>query len=46
MGGKGSNAHFNLYTVVFSQNRTLAILWSKMAFFTMAWRGVKVLQRP
>ena len=34
------------YTVVFSQNRTLAILWSKMAFFTMAWRGVKVLQRP
>ena len=32
-------------TVVFSQNRTLAILWSKMAFFTMAWREVKVLPR-
>ena len=35
-----------LHKAVFKSNCTVAILWSKMAFFTMAWRGVKVLPRP
>ena len=28
------------------ENRTEALLWSKMAFFTRAWWKVKVLPRP
>ena len=34
------------YTVVFSQNRTLANFRCKMAFFQRAWREEKILPRP
>ena len=34
------------FTAKSKSNGTLAILLSKMAFFTIVWRGVKVLPRP